>query len=203
MILSSTNLDKLQKLQNNALRLVLGLPPRSHNISVRLRECHWLPVKNRIVFKYLTTIFKCVNCLAPVQLAQKIRLECPINMVLISGYRPSSVFGKRAFSYLAPRFWNAMPCKLRVIPALEQFKVNLKTYLFDNLNELLHRVNPYTSFAISQPEHSVFTNERIRFSALERWLGLDIGLQEKDTYLQEYPYIFVSCLFNIYCLCVN
>ena len=51
----------------------------------------------------------------------------------------------------------------------EQFKVNLKTYLFDNLNELLHRVDPYTSFAVSQPEHSVFTNERNRLDGFQRW----------------------------------
>ena len=162
MGITQANLDKLQKLQNNALRLVLGLPARSHNISERMKEMHWLPVKSRIIFKYLVTVFKCINTLAPVTLAGKISLECPINMILRTDqFRPKSAFGRRAFSYLAPRYWNGLPRKFRTITSLDLFKSSLKTYLFDSTTELLHRVNPYTSFAISQPgSYRVFTNER-------------------------------------------
>ena len=160
--ISETNLSKLQKLQNCAARLIFNLPSRSLNISERLRELHWLPVRSRIIFKYLITVFKCVNCLAPTQLSDKVRVECPLNMVLkTSGFRPKSALGKRAFTYLAPRYWNALPRDLRTIASLEAFKSNLKTYLFDNVRDLLHRIDPYTTFAVSQTGNTVFTNERL------------------------------------------
>lgn len=160
--ISETNLSKLQKLQNCAARLIFNLPSRSLNISERLRELHWLPVRSRIIFKYLITVFKCVNCLAPTQLSDKVCVECPLNMVLkTSGFRPKSALGKRAFTYLAPRYWNALPRDLRTIASLEAFKSNLKTYLFDNVRDLLHRIDPYTTFAVSQTGNTVFTNERL------------------------------------------
>lgn len=163
MGISQSNLSKLQRLQNNALRLVLQLPPRSHNISVHMKEMHWLPVRSRIIFKYLVTVFKCISGVAPTQLSGKIRIKCPLNMILKSDlYRPSTVFGKRSFTYLAPRYWNGLPRNLRIIPDLMSFKSHLKAYLFDNVSNFLHRVDPYTSFAISQPGDltAVFTTER-------------------------------------------
>ena len=159
--ISQANLSKLQRLQNNALRVVLGLSSRSRNISAHLRDMHWLPVKSRIIFKYLLTVFKCVSGLAPAQLSAKISLECPLNMILrYDNFRPAGAFGRRAFSYLAPRYWNALPRNLRTITSVEAFKCNLKTFLFDNVDDLLHRIDPYTTFSHTQSGSSVFTNQR-------------------------------------------
>ena len=121
---------------------------------------HWLPVKSRIIFKYLLTVFKCVSGLAPAQLSAKISLECPLNMILrYDNFRPAGAFGRRAFSYLAPRYWNALPRNLRTMTSVEAFKGNLKTFLFDNVDDLLHRIDPYTTFSHTQSGSSVFTNQ--------------------------------------------
>ena len=141
---SSTNLNKLQRIQNFALRTVLNLSPRSH-ITQHYQDLHWLTVDQRIHFKILTTIFKCIHCLAPTPLAVKVKLSSPLDMLLDSSqFHPTSAIGKKAFSYSAPRCWNALPRPLRIIPCLDTFKAHLKHHLFTNFPSYLHAVNPYT-----------------------------------------------------------
>ena len=75
-----------------------------------------------------------------------------------SVFRPTSAIGRRAFSYLAPRYWNGLPRDLRVIPLLSQFKACLKTYLYEHFQSYKHGVNRYTSVSISQqPGFSDYT----------------------------------------------
>ena len=127
---SLTNLAKLQRIQNFALRTVLNLHPRSH-VTQHFQDLHWLTVDQRIHFKTLTLTFKCLHCLAPTPLAVKLQLSSPFDMLIdTSQFYPTSAFGRRAFSYSAPRCWNALPHALRVIPCLETFKAHLKHHLF-------------------------------------------------------------------------
>ena len=62
--LSSSNMTKLQRIQNFALRTVLNLHPRAH-VTEHYQNLHWLTVDQRIHFKLLTIVFKCIHCLAP------------------------------------------------------------------------------------------------------------------------------------------
>ena len=41
-------------------------------------------------------------------------------------------FGERAFSYGAPRLWNALPLDIKNAKSLDIFKKSTKTFLFDN-----------------------------------------------------------------------
>ena len=43
-------------------------------------------------------------------------------------------FGERACSFSAPRLWNALPKYIRDSVSLNDFKSQLKTYLFSNPN---------------------------------------------------------------------
>ena len=61
-------LDRLQRIQNAAARLVTGTRKYEH-ITPVLRSLHWLPVRQRIVFKVATFVFKCLHSLAPSYLA--------------------------------------------------------------------------------------------------------------------------------------
>ena len=141
---SSTNLSKLQRIQNFALRTVLNLHPRSH-VTQHYHDLHWLTVNQRIHFEILSFVFKCIHCLAPSPLAAKVQLSSPLDMLLdLSQFFPVSSFGKRAFSYYAPRCWNALPRCLPVIPCLDTFKAHLKHHLFTNFSSYLHAVDPYT-----------------------------------------------------------
>ena len=55
--ISCKNLDKLQKLQNTAVRLIFNLPPRS-SISEKYAELKLLNVSQYIVFKCLLFVHK-------------------------------------------------------------------------------------------------------------------------------------------------
>ena len=150
--LSCSNLAKLQLLQNNAIRTVLKLHPHA-SVSQHLKDKHWLPAKARIYFRFLTVIFKCLNNMAPVELANKLHIACPINMTLKTNlFYPSTEFGKRAFSYLAPRYWNGLPRELRTIVTIDVFKASLKTFLFENLADYENNCFPYTTERISSSQ---------------------------------------------------
>ena len=149
MRLTKKNLSKLQLLQNAALRCVVDIPPHAP-LSHHYAELHWLHVEKRIYFKYITVIFKCLNNIAPVQLASKLKLRCAFQMVLETNtFAPSSNWGRRSFTYMAPRCWNALPMDLRIITNIEQFKSKLKQYLFTEFRSYLRKLDPYTAVGIT------------------------------------------------------
>ena len=57
-------LDRLQKVQNYAARVVNMVSKRSH-ISPELAKLHWLPIKQRVSFKVLLYTYKALHSLAP------------------------------------------------------------------------------------------------------------------------------------------
>lgn len=157
------NIDKLQRMQNNALRFVLNLSPYD-NISDHLREAHWLTVDKRVYFKYLVLIWKCLNNKAPIGLSEKLQMDSAFNMLLnTSCFQPLSSFGRRSFSYLAPRLWNALSLDLRTCPVLNIFKRKLKHFLFDSFIDYMHNINPYTSVVHSQTIASNYSISTRRF----------------------------------------
>jgi len=54
---STYSIEKLQRVQSNAARIVLEAPKRSH-ASPLLRTLHWLPVQHRIEYKVALLTFK-------------------------------------------------------------------------------------------------------------------------------------------------
>ena len=67
--MSKSNISKIQRLQNAAARLIYGIKKRDgvHDI---LRRLHWLPVEQRIYFKVILMVFKCLHSMAPVYLSE-------------------------------------------------------------------------------------------------------------------------------------
>ena len=58
------NIAKLQRIQNMACRLVYKLPKSSH-ITQYLYDAHWLKILQRIEFKFISIMYRCVNNTAP------------------------------------------------------------------------------------------------------------------------------------------
>ena len=81
-------LAKVQRIQNSAARLITRRKLFEH-ISPILYNLHWLPVKQRIIFKLMVIAFKCHHRIAPS--TYKILLKC-INHLEVSGHHqiPSS-----------------------------------------------------------------------------------------------------------------
>ena len=55
--LPETQINRLARLQNIAARIVTRSKPREHVTQI-LRELHWLPIKDRIVFKMLMFAYR-------------------------------------------------------------------------------------------------------------------------------------------------
>ena len=66
-------LRKLQSVLNASARLISGTRKHDHITHV-LKELHWLPVQQRIKFKLLLTVYKCLNGSAPLYLRRRLNL---------------------------------------------------------------------------------------------------------------------------------
>ena len=139
--------NKLQKIQNKAARIVTRTP-RLHHITPVLKQLHWLPVECRIQFKMIVMVLKCLHseahrifliCYNPVKwtvafaLTMEIALS-PCSDSAIKLYQPIArkSVGERAFSVTAPKLWNTLPTDLRILNVVSVFKRRLKTHFFSN-----------------------------------------------------------------------
>ena len=120
-------------MQNAAARLVVKRRKRQ---SVRdvFHKLHWLRVEERIIFKLLVLTFKCFHNVAPNSLCELITIWSVDNFLLKNVYLDSS-YGRRSFTYNAPRYWNALPFDIRSEIRLDHFKRLTKHLLFNNFND--------------------------------------------------------------------
>ncbi|PIK33922.1 hypothetical protein BSL78_29257 [Apostichopus japonicus] len=128
--LPNSAIAKLQRVQNSAARVVLGVSGRDVNINaLRKNELHWLPVKDRIVYKILLLTYKSLNGLssyirdlAAYTPGRSLRSASQALLVV-----PKSVstknYGDRAFSVAAPKLWNDLPHNIKTASSqyLRQF----------------------------------------------------------------------------------
>ena len=122
--LLKSQLDKLQRIQNVAARLVKGF-------------LHWLPVEKRIIFKILLMTYKTLNGLAPSHLTTLItryhptrKLRSSSRSILQVPRVKTSTYDARAFSSGAPKLWNSLPDHIKSKHTLTPFKSSLQTFLF-------------------------------------------------------------------------
>ena len=136
--LPQAQIDKIQRVQNAAARLIFKQPKFSH-ITPVLHQLHWLPVKYRIEFKILLFTFKAIHGMVPDYICKLVRRKSPGRYSLRSSQRiileiPSgkifSTLGGRAFCYAAPNLWNNLPREITSLDSLSSFKCHLTTYLF-------------------------------------------------------------------------
>ena len=131
-----TTLNKLQRFQNHAARLVLRKKKRDH-ITPMLRTLHWLPVSARITYKIAILCHKCINNKAPPYLSALIQIYIPSRALRSSDQlllrvpgRGGKKLAERSFKHLAPTVWNSLPQPLRRITSEPRFKTHLKAHLF-------------------------------------------------------------------------
>ena len=134
--LPDTQIKRLQRIQNNAARIVAKIKKFDH-VSQILSELHWLPVKKRIQFKMLLLTYRCLHGMAPQYLTELITPYEPSRQLRSSDQSlltiPTSrlkTYGDKSFSVAAPTAWNNLPFDLRSQTTLEHFKKDLKTHLF-------------------------------------------------------------------------
>ena len=129
--------DKLQRIQNNAARLVFQNARYDH-VTPLLESLQWLPISQRIDYKPSCLWNSVVTSTGPQYLAD------PFNVYLSSRQLRSSsdarIFrlptsktkhcGKRSFSFHGPLTWNKLPHSVRHSSASATFRSPLKSHLF-------------------------------------------------------------------------
>ena len=132
-------INKLQSVQNSAARLIFGR--RKHDsTSDLLKNLHWLRVEERVSYKLILLVFKCINAKAPSYLSAMIQFSgSHVHSDLIVS-RSSTHYGDRSFVHAGPKLWNSLPKHLKVIVDINVFKRQLKGYLFNNYDQFMQRV---------------------------------------------------------------
>jgi hypothetical protein len=134
--LPAEQLNRLQRIQNNAARLVLKKGKRDH-VTPLLKQLHWLPVKLRCQYKIAILAYRHFEGTLPAYLSASLCIYQPSRSLRSSNEKLLKVpkcntksFGERSFSFVAPTVWNALPAGLRNAPTLTSFKSLLKTHMF-------------------------------------------------------------------------
>ena len=137
----AANISRLQRLQNWAAKLIFCATKRDHATPF-INELHWLTIKNRIIFKIMVIVYKCLHNLGPSYLASTLTLYSPARTGLRSSCdttrltehrvlpRTFKSAADRLFSFAAPHMWNSLPMHLHSVSSLQSFKKGLKTYLY-------------------------------------------------------------------------
>ena len=134
-------INRLQKVQNNAVRLILKVPKTDH-ITPHLQTLHWLPVNARIQYKICSLCFKAINSSGPQYLADLLKIYAASRQLRSSADTctlciPSvhtKSYGQSAFSQSAPTLWNNLSKAIRNSESALFPKSALKTYLFQLYN---------------------------------------------------------------------
>ena len=117
------------------LRFVTGASKYTH-ITSTLRTLHWLPIRQRIIFKTLVLVYKYLTTGQPkyfapylplYKSAMNTRRSNPKKLFLqVSHYcaaiHKSKVHFNNSFSYDVPKLWNDLPRDIRSAPNLLCFK---------------------------------------------------------------------------------
>ena len=129
-------LNRIQRIQNYAARVVLRLHKFSH-ITPALATLHWLPVKRRIDFKIALLVYKALNGQAPAYIADLLqpydpprKLRSADKQLLSQPPCRLKSYGDRAFCCAAPFVWNNIPHSVKTAKTVDNFKVKLKTHFY-------------------------------------------------------------------------
>ena len=129
--LKSDTLKMLQSVQNTAARIVAKVNRFDHvSVTSILQNLHWLKVKERIDYKIICIVHKCINGNAPQDLSSTLVKSQSSRTNLLNIPKYNSSFGERSFSVAGPKLWNSLPHEIRGIADTVLFKKNLKTHLF-------------------------------------------------------------------------
>ena len=110
--------DKLQRIQNRAARLVVRQRvAQGHTLHLMpvLQRLHWLPVRQRVIYKLCLRVFKCLHGTAPSYLMEllhlhtrdrRLRLALLLQLALCPLKRG---VGRAGFGVAGPAAWNTLP----------------------------------------------------------------------------------------------
>ena len=131
--ISLEQINRLQKVLNDAVRFVYSLGRRDH-VSEYLKSAHILPVGLRIIYKLCVFAFNVINGISPHYLMDLVTLKSPQQINLRSNSDTVILAKDSDCTQLQVKIinnWNCLPFDLRSISSAVTFKSNLKTHFFN------------------------------------------------------------------------
>ena len=103
---------RLQAVQHATARLITGVQRKDH-ITPILQQLHWLPVRERVIFKHALLVFKKLHGLLPPYLADDCELlsDTGRRQLRLSDVATCYVLrtlSDRCFAVAEPRTWNSL-----------------------------------------------------------------------------------------------
>ena len=80
-------------------------------------------------------VFKTLTGQGPKYLEEVLQYKSFTNVPLLNTQWSNSSWGDRAFSRAGPALWNMLPSSVKSASTVEEFKTNLKTFLFQEAYE--------------------------------------------------------------------
>ena len=138
--LNSSLFKKLQHVQNCAARLVMKRGTRKP-LDDLFFQFHWLKVRERIEYKLLLTVHKCLHEQAPESLSRLLTYGESERLMKLHESKSRTKYGDRAFSHAGPKLWNLVPQHLRDKHVTVVFKKELKSFLMLNGEDFHRSIN--------------------------------------------------------------
>ena len=133
-----TIIKPYQTVQNLVARVAYK-KSRREDVYMCLQQLHWLPIKYRTMFKFLTIAYNAVHGKAPHYLKEKLkqkhyhrttRQSTSTGITLDIPLNRKKSFADGCLSYAAAKYWNDIPDNIRTAKDIKIFKSLLKTHLF-------------------------------------------------------------------------
>ena len=131
--ITEKNVKKLQRIQNFACRIILGLKKYDH-VSDARESLGWLSVQNKLLLNTVTMVHKCRNNLAPPYLSALFQDRFAIsgrvtrNSTLLNLPKCRLATGQRSFAFRGAKLYNALPQDLQSITDSRLFKRKAAAY---------------------------------------------------------------------------
>ena len=134
---SKANIGRLQRVQSDLARVVLQAAWNASSKPL-LKQLHWLPVQQRIMFKIALVTFNVRTFEQPSYLHSLLDNYIPSRNLRSEGqhllripFRKSAA-ARRSFCFAAPTIWNSLKSSTRDATSIGTFKTRLKTELFNS-----------------------------------------------------------------------
>ena len=129
--------QKIQSIINTTARLI-SEARKFDSITPVLKDLHWLKIEERIQYKMILQVHKCLKMESPCYLSSKLSTVSSLperkklrssNTMDIVRVRANTILENRRFEVAAPIHWNNLPNHLKSITPTTNFSKCLKIHL--------------------------------------------------------------------------
>ena len=126
--------NKIQITQNKAIRLILGLPFRSHlDHHIEFKNLNILPIEHRVAFIKICQMHKIYNNVAPTYLLDEFNKISHGHNTRYCANSYEKVSKDTTFKYTGSNLWNNIPNSLKMVEKYDQFKTGLRDHIWGQI----------------------------------------------------------------------